>query len=155
MYTDYEAKTKIEKEKYWLLSREGMSFFVSFECVVVSNSYFELMDFIFISNVSLPSLFSGISLFVLCVNISDVFFSSQMCFSISSDCTFMFVHVTCEHVKHDYAPVYTIDVALPNLICTEQKVVLDTTEGIGLFVLGAIQYINFFAWTCCSLICRI
>lgn len=70
MYTDYEAK----KKKYWLLSREGMSFFVSFECVVVSNSYFELMGFIFISNVSLPSLSSGISLFVLCVNIPDMIF---------------------------------------------------------------------------------
>lgn len=62
----------------------------------------------------------------------------------------MFVHVTCEHVKHDYAPVYTIGVALTNLICTEQTVVLDTTEGIGWFVLGAIQYIDFFAWTCYS-----
>lgn len=63
----------------------------------------------------------------------------------------MFVHVTCEHVKHDYAPIYTIDVASPNNICTEQIVALDTTEDIGLFVLGAIEYIDFRAWTCCSL----
>lgn len=63
----------------------------------------------------------------------------------------MFVHVTCEHVRHDYAPIYTIDVASPNNICTEQIVALDTTEDIGLFVLCAIQYINFRAWTCCSL----
>lgn len=45
----------------------------------------------------------------------------------------MFVHVTCEHVKHDYAPVYTIDVALPPNICTEQVVAQDTTEDTGLF----------------------
>lgn len=48
----------------------------------------------------------------------------------------MFVHVTCEHVKHDYAPVYTIDVALPNHICTEQIVVLDTTGGHRLVCIG-------------------
>lgn len=62
----------------------------------------------------------------------------------------MFVHVTCEHVKHDYAPVYTIDVSSAN-ICTEQIVALYTTEDIDLFVVGAIQYIHFHARTCCSL----
>ena len=53
----------------------------------------------------------------------------------------MFVHVTCEHVKHDYAPVYTIDVSSLD-ICTEQIVALNTTEDRGLFVMGAIQNIN-------------
>lgn len=47
------------------------------------------------------------------------------------------MHVTCEHVKHDYAPVYTIDVALPKHICTEQM------KDIDLFVLASVQYINF------------
>lgn len=63
----------------------------------------------------------------------------------------MFVHVTCEHVRHDYAPIYTVDVASPNNNCTEQKVALDTKEDIGLFVLGAIQFVNFHIWTRCSL----
>lgn len=27
----------------------------------------------------------------------------------------MFVHVTFEHVRHDYAPIYTLDVALPEI----------------------------------------
>lgn len=35
----------------------------------------------------------------------------------------MFVHVTFEHVRHDYAPVYTIDVAFARN-CTKQKVAL-------------------------------
>lgn len=48
--------------------------------------------------------------------------------------TFIFVHVIFEHVRHDYAPIYIIDVASPNNNCTEQIVALDTTEDIGLFV---------------------
>lgn len=63
----------------------------------------------------------------------------------------MFVHVTCEHVRHDYAPIYTVDVASPNNNCTEHKVALDTMEDISLFVLGAIQYVNFHVSTHCSL----
>lgn len=27
----------------------------------------------------------------------------------------MFVHVTFEHVRHDYAPIYTLDVASPKI----------------------------------------
>lgn len=59
--------------------------------------------------------------------------------------TYMFVHVTCEHVKHDYALVYTVDVGLPEHICTEQ------TEVVGMFVLTIkVQYssFNFSTWTC-------
>lgn len=49
----------------------------------------------------------------------------------------IFVHVTFEHVRHDYAPIYIMDVALPNNNnnnCTELTVALVTTEDIGLFV---------------------
>lgn len=78
------------------------------------------------SNVSLPKLFSVISFVcvcVLCVNIPFITF-----------CTFMFVHVTFECVRHVYAPIYTIDVALTDNNCTKQIVALDITEDIGLLV---------------------
>lgn len=47
----------------------------------------------------------------------------------------IFVHVTFEHVRHDYAQIYIMDVALPNNNnCTELIVALVTTGDIGLFV---------------------
>jgi len=64
-----------------------------------------------------------VNIYVIVLNLRWILVENQFQLNMFVCACYLF-----EHVKHDYAPIHTIDVALAHNICTEQIAGLDTTE---------------------------